>query len=167
MDLKHIDFKDSSFTANGTEYFIKNTLTVERFMHFEKLQVHVGFGKDFKAIFKDLDMAITLADKGKGVEAWSIILNMRNGVAQKLEDRMHPALLLCTLFVITKDEDITQWDEELGKRKIDDWRKEPFDMNDFFRLAANLVTGFIPILNELTQDISKKLKKASSLMSNI
>lgn len=159
MDVKHIDLEASSFTANQKEYFIKPTLTVKRFIEYEKLQNHFAFGKTFEEIYKDLKSAIELGDKGKGIEAWSMIVNLRDGIAEKLEDRTHPALLLCSLFVVLKDEDLSKWDQQEAELKIKDWETEGIAMMDFFRLAANLVTNFIPILDEISQSSLKILAK--------
>jgi 5'-3' exonuclease len=159
MEVKHISFNDSSFSANGKEYLIKPTLTVKRFIEYEKLQNHFAFGKTFEEIYKHLKTAIELGDKGKGIEAWSMIVNLRDGIVDKIEDRSHPALLLCSLFIVTKDEDLTKWDKQDAEEKIKDWETEGIAMMDFFRLAANLVTGFIPILDEISQGSLKMLSE--------
>jgi len=154
-ELKHLDLSKDEFEANGVKYYIKNSLTITRFIEYEKLQSDVGFGKSFQGIYNDLDTAIGLANKGKGVEAWNVLFNLKDGIAQKLENRMHPSLLLCSLFIISEGEDITIYDEKVMNKKIDDWVKEGFDVADFFQLAGNLVTGYIDVLSEVSQDISE------------
>lgn len=162
MELKKLPFDKGEFTANGKVYKIKNTLTVTRFVEFEKLQNHYGFGLSFDQIVEKLKTSIDYANKGKGIEAWNIILNLRDGIASRLEDRSHPALLLCSLFIVTEDEDLTTWNEKEQKAKIDDWNKEGYDVNDFFVLASNLVTGFLPIYGEIFRDTSKEAKGKSN-----
>jgi hypothetical protein len=88
-----------------------------------------------------------------------MIVNLRDGIVDKIEDRSHPALLLCSLFIVTKDEDLTKWDKQDAEEKIKDWETEGIAMMDFFRLAANLVTGFIPILDEISQGSLKMLSE--------
>jgi len=154
MELKHLPFDKGEFTANGVTYKIKNTLTLARFVEFEKLQNHFGFGLTFEGIVKKLNESIDFANKGKGVEAWNIIYNLKEGIAYRLEDRSHPVLLLASLFIITEDEDLTAWNEYDQKIKIDNWNKEGYDVNDFFQLAANLVANFLPIYTEISQSIS-------------
>ena len=154
MEIKRLDFSKDSFIANGKEYFIRNTMTVERFSQFEKLQNHYAFGLSFSQIHDKLKDAVDFANKGKGVEAWNVIFNLKEGIVYRIEDRMHPALLLCSLFMVTENEDITKWDEQLAKHKIEDWKKEGIDINDFFQFASNFVSGFIKIYDEISQSIS-------------
>ena len=156
MDLKKLPFDKGEFTAGGKVYKIKNTLTVSRFVEFEKLQNHYGFGLSFEAVAGKLTQSIDYANKGKGVEAWNIVLNLRDGIASRLEDRSHPALLLCSLFIVTDDEDLTAWNEKDQKAKIADWNAEGYDVNDFFVLASNLVKNFLPIYGEIFRDTSQK-----------
>jgi hypothetical protein len=156
MELKQIDFSASEFMANGTRYLVKTNLSVERFKWFEKYQVYFGFGRDFKGIYDQLVKSVAFADKGKGLEAWNIIFNLKEEIGKNLDNRSHTAMYICALFIVTEDEDLTKWDEQMAQKKIDDWNAEGYDVNSFFRLAANLVNGFIDILEEVFQDISDK-----------
>ncbi len=157
--MKKLPFDKGEFTANGKTYKIKNTLTISRHMEFEKLQSHYGFGLTFEGIVKKINDAISLADKGRGVEAWSTVLNLRDGIASRLDERSHPALLLCSLFIVTENEDLTTWNEQEQRAKVEDWNKEGYDVNDFFVLASNLVSGFLPIYGEIFQSTSQKAGK--------
>ena len=164
-ELKKIPLDKGFFEAGGVKFFIKNTLTVERFKQFERLQNHFGFGKSFSDIYADLKFAMELANKGKMVESWNVIVNLRDGIKNNIDEKEHPALLLCTLFAVTENEDLTKWTEEAATEKIALWNKEGYDVNDFFRLAANLVTNFIPILDEISQSILEGEKRVKSLLS--
>lgn len=155
MELKKIDFTKDHFTANGREYLIRNTLTLERFIQYEKLQNHYAFGLSFSQIVGRLEQSINYANAGKGVEAWNVIFNLRDGIASRLEDRKHPALLLCSLFIITPDEDLTTWVEADQQRKFEDWNKEGIDIYDFFTLASNFTKDFTKIFSEISQSISQ------------
>ena len=162
MELKRLPFDKGEFTAAGVVYKIKNTLTLARFVEFEKLQNHFGFGLTFSAIVGKLNDSIDYANKGKGVEAWNIIFNLKEGIAYRLEDRTHPVLLLASLFIVTEDEDLTTWNEAEQKVKIDNWNKEGYDVNDFFQLASNLVNGFLPIYEEISLSTSQKAQGKSN-----
>ena len=154
MEIKHIDFSKDWFTANGIEYIIRNTMSIARFQEYEKLQNHFAFGLSFSQIVDRLNQSIEFANKGKGVEAWNVIFNLKEGIVYRVEDRLHPALLQCSIFIVTEDEDLTKWDEQLARKKIEDWKTEGIDMNDFFELASNFLHGFIKIYNEISQSIS-------------
>lgn len=161
QEIKHIDFEHSNeFQANGTKYIIKNTLTLKRFIEFEKLQNHFGFGLSFKQMYNRLNDAIEYANKGKGVEAWNIIFNLKEGIADRIHERTHPALLIASLFIVTEDEDFAKWEEDEQKKKFDDWNTEGIDVNDFFHLSVNLVRDFIPAYEEIIENTLKEEKQA-------
>jgi hypothetical protein len=158
-ELKHIDLKSNILPANGVNYEIKYSLTVERWKTYEKLQNHFAFGLAFDEIEKKISASIDFANQGKGIEAWNIIYNLREGIAYRLEDREHPALLLMSLFIMAPGEDITTWNEEEQTKKIADWNAEGYDINDFFLLAANFVKNFLPVYKEIFPSISQKAKE--------
>lgn len=155
MELKQIAPEATEFEAMGVKYYVKSSLTVERFRIFEKLQVEFGFGRTFKEVYDMIDKSVGLANKGKGIEAWNILFNLREGVGKSLEKSAHPAMLICTLFLVTEDEDLTKWDEQIASKKVDNWNSEGYDVNSFFRLAANLVTGYIETLDAIFQNTSE------------
>ena len=76
-----------------------------------------------------------------------------------MEERVHPALLICTLFCNFEGEDEKIYDEEIMKSKVEDWQKEGYRIDDFFQLAWNLVPGFINVYEQSFQDISSHMKK--------
>lgn len=161
METKRLDFSKKTFTANGKEYHVSENLCIDRFMEFERLQAHVGFGKDFENIYKGLKKAYEHMNTNKLADAAVIVHNLLNGVAHNLEEREHPALQLCALFINYKGEDETIFDADIITEKIDDWRKEGYAIGDFFRYAANLVAGFITVLEETTQTISEQEERLS------
>jgi hypothetical protein len=162
MDLKHIDLSSNTLPANGVDYEIKYSLTVERWKAYEKLQNHFAFGLAFEEIEGKIKQSIDYANQGKGIEAWNIIYNLREGIAYRLEDRQHPALLLLSLFIVAPGEDLTTWNEADQTTKIENWNKEGYDVNDFFLLASNLVKGFLPVYKEIFPNISQKPTKERS-----
>lgn len=156
MELKKIDLSQSSFEANGVTYYIKDTLSVERYREFEKYQVTFGFAREFKQIYDMLVKSVDLANKGKGLEAWNIIFNLKEEIGKNnLDNRMHNGMYICALFIVEENEDLTSWDEQLANKKIDNWNKEGYDVNSFFQLAANLISGYITVLEEIFQNTSE------------
>jgi len=146
------------FTANGTEYYVKNSLSVERFKQYEKLQLNFGFGRTFDSIAQALNKSVDLANKGKGLEAWNIVFNLKEAVGKDMDKRSHAAFYLCALFICTEGEDLTVWDEQLAEKKIADWNTEGIDASSFFRIAVGLVNGFMENLEATSQDISEVQK---------
>jgi hypothetical protein len=162
-ELKKLDLSKDSFTANGREYFFKNTLTIARYEAFEELQIKLGFTHDFKSMYGHLGSIIKLFNDNKDVQAKAMLYNTYSSIGERLDKRTAPALELCCLFIITQDEDITVIDETVMKSKIEDWKKEGFDMMDFFQLALNLLPSYIETwkatsLTGLEQTKSQKKK---------
>lgn len=165
-ELKRLDLEATEFEANGKKYFVKQSLSVERFRWFEKYQVDFGFGRSYKSIADSLKKAVDFGNKGKGIEAWNIVLNLIMAIGEGLDKRTNNAMMLCALFIVTDDEDLTKWDEQEQIVKIADWNEEGFDVNSFFQLAANLVQGFIGDLEDILTDTSE-LAKALELIKQL
>lgn len=149
-ELVNLDLSANSFTANGHKYLVHGTLSLGRYKEYEKLQAQISWGVDFEKQYKDLRRAWELLNQMKPAEAAVWINNMMSGVARVIENREHPALLLCTLFICREGEDLTTWDETTANEKIADWKAEGFEMESFFSYAFSLVKGW----RETLQDIS-------------
>ena len=168
-ELKHLDQAKSTFEANGKKYRISKSLCIERWRHFEDLQAMVGFGRSFDDLFKSFkDIWSALDEKGgaKVASASIICHNAMTGIKTKLEERHHPALMMCTLFINYDGEDEKVYNEETMKSKIDDWQKEGYDINDFFTLAWSLVPSFIETYNEDIASTSSHTEKEQSSPSS-
>jgi hypothetical protein len=163
MDLKELDIEKTQFDANGVTYYVKPSLSIERFKWYEKYQINFGYGRSFEEIHNALKKSIDLANKGKGVEAWNIIYNLYESAGKELDKRAHQAFYLCALFICTENEDLTKWDETIAEEKIKNWNAEGISSNSFFRVAANLVIGFIDALEPTSQDISEVQNTLNSL----
>jgi hypothetical protein len=170
-DVKRLDFNKNQFQANGKTYFIDGAtpLTVGRFRKYEGLVNQSTFGSDFAGInetFKKIYNTLTGND-GQGMNALKAIndaanmaLNMSANIVKRTEQKDHYALLLCTLFLNTSDEDLTGWDLALANDKIKDWEIEGIAMSDFFLLATNLVVGLKEIYQgPWLEALQKKITK--------
>lgn len=156
--IKRIDFKEGKIKGvSGKTYFIEKDVGVVRFQEFEKLQSHVGFGLDFHNVFNKLKDAYTDLNKSKPADAAIKLHNLMNGISMRLEDRNHPIMEMCALFINEEDENRAEFDRDKMGRKIDDWKE--YSVEDFFQLAFNLVGGFIPIYEEISLNISQEKKK--------
>jgi len=155
---KRLPLTATSFTANGREYRIVNTMSIERWKHMEDFQELLAWGVSFDELFKQLKKVYELLDKNQQNEPRIIIHNLLHGVKNKLENRYHPALMLCTLFVVYDGEDQTIYDETIMNEKVADWQKEGYEINDFFQLAWTLVPGFI---KHYQDDLATSLKNLS------
>ena len=162
MEVKRLNLSEKTFMANGVKYYFSSTMSIDRFMEFERLQAHVGFGKDFKHIYDKLKDCYDHLNKNRLADGAVIIHNLINGIAQNLDKREHPMLQMCALFINREDENVDVYDEDMTAQKIEDWKKEGYSIEDFFQLAFNFVEGFIPAYNEIIQNISEEAEKAVS-----
>jgi hypothetical protein len=157
-ELKHIDFESGVIPVGEKKLLIKKSLSVEKWIEYEKLMVTFSFGKDLEAINSDLLHAWNYLNSLKLAEAAVLINNLREGIVRNLEKRTHPALELCWLFCVYENEDIEKYNPDLNQLKLKDIEQEGYDMADFFTLAANLVKGYIRVYEEISRDISNQLK---------
>jgi hypothetical protein len=154
--LKQIDFTKDVIPANGKEYKVLKELTIERFKQLDKMEVEFFYGFDMKGLFDKLTAAFGDLNKNKPADASVKIHNLIKGIADRIDDREHVVLRICSLFLITDDEDITKWDEDLAKKKAKDWAEEGYTMSSFFSLVANFLPGFLAAYENATQDTSEQ-----------
>jgi hypothetical protein len=147
-----------SFEANGNEYFIQKSLSVDYMEHFERKEIEFGFGASFQVISSALVEVFQLLNKREEVSAGVLVRDLIKGIAN-LEERHTSAVELCTLFMLRKGEDTSKYDEKLAEEKIADWKAANIDVNFFFQHAALSVNGFIHAFRTNFQGGSKRSKK--------
>ncbi len=159
--IKNVSQLDE-FNANGHKYIIRTSLTVSRFEEFEKVQVRVGYGVDFRGMFQNMRKAYDYLNESQLADAAIVLYNVMNGIKNELDGRENEVLDLCALFICREDEDVAVYDPQMNKRKIEDWKTEGISMESFFTLAFNLVNGFIPVYNQVSESISAHLENVQS-----
>lgn len=162
-EVRRLDISKGYFETAKHKYTINDNLSVERFEKYEELQVKMGWGIGFKEIYGRLAQAIELGNKGKGVEAWAKVVGLRDMIGEKMDDKVHPALLICGLFFLREDENPKTVDEAILAEKIEDWRTEGFSVTDFFVVASNLVEGFIEGYQEAILIISDQVRRLEEM----
>ena len=152
MDVKELKITDKQFTANGKTYFITDKISMNRYIEYQKTMPLLTFGTNFEEMFKQLKNAYNHLNKQNFADSAVIIHNLLNNVSKVEEStRVHPALKMAAMFINTKDEDVTIYDEELTKEKIADWSKEGYNISDFFTLSLNSINGFREAFQEYTE----------------
>ncbi len=160
MEVKELDF-NNPFIANGRTYRVKTRLSVARWIQFEIAQIELAHGVSFADMIKNWQTAYDLANKMKLADIAVLAHNQLTSIATRLEDRTHPVLKICSLFVNYDGEDEIHWDEDLVKEKQNDWTEEGYSMQDFFQLAYQLVPQLLAVLDETSLSTSKKAKDES------
>jgi hypothetical protein len=150
IPLKVIDLNVGSFMANGKEYFIEKSISQERFMMYQKLQIELTYQTGFAGMYRAMQNIFELCNKQKLADVAVIAHNALNGI-KITEDKRIPALELAALFVNEKDEDRKIINQDMVDKKLKDWEAEGLDITPFFQLAINSIAGFKEIYNELIQ----------------
>lgn len=160
--LKRIDFNQPVIPANGKEYKYIKELPIARFKELDKMEVEFFYGFDMEKMFEKLKASFDDLNKGKMADAAVKVHNLMKGIADRVDKREHIVMRICSLFLITDDEDITKWDEELASKKARDWEAEGYAMTDFFSLAATSLPGFLRTYDEVTADTSAAAKTTAA-----
>ena len=148
----------SSFKgASGKEYQVRKADDVFSFIRlneFHKLSLMLQYGKsieDQQGFLQQTKKLLNRAAVGQGfVEVAVHIDEMERNLISISEEKYEISAYLCTLFIVSKDEDITRWSKSEATTKIDDWREyRPFD---FFLLAMNLKKELRDLLKKMQQE---------------
>lgn len=162
--VPRIDFKKGLLVTPSETYFLElDFLAPKRFMKYEEYSILGGFGVTLDDIFDSFKEIYEVNTKGNSVlDACHISSNVAFNGMNAIKNRKHedaPKFLwFATLFLNTKDEDITDWNMEVGKRKVIDWVECGVPMEDFFLLYANIVKGYTKVLNQLEGDPVKLME---------
>lgn len=158
-------FKTKTFTANGYKYTVSKKISIPRWREYEKLEPRLTYGIGFDDLFKQLRKAYDALNTKQGniADAAVILHNLMSGI-KDIEDskREHPSLLMCTLVINREGEDTGVFDAQLQLDKIEDWRKEGFDILPFFTFALYSIQGFRETYVEyITKELTKSQKPKS------
>ena len=162
-ELRKIDFeKENHFKCGGKEYFVIEDPGFIRFRELQKISLEFGYSATFEDIFNNLKSAVDSYNKHDYFNMSIVLYKIQEGI-KNLEEKDDPALRLCALFIVEKDEDLTICNAAMMKAKIDCWAKE-LEVGPFLSLAVSLSPGWMPgyqmfIRNGLNQP--KKTEKQS------
>jgi len=161
--LKELDLTQKKFTANGKTYHIRKSMSFDRYRMYEKLQIEVGYGANFKQIYDNVKAAYDLVNKSEFANTAVKLHNILAGI-KTIESRQIPALRICALFINAEGEDEKVITEEMIDEKIADWEAEGYDIFPFFQLAINSIPDFSLAYKVLSQihsqtEVKKDQKK--------
>lgn len=164
-----IDLPDDvrEFTANGKVYRVYSSVSIDRWEHYELLQVEAGLGRTFQQFVDTLREGLRLCNEvatGKPVFADLTVLLRDTLVGVTLIDEgRRPAILkMCALFINREGEDIRFIDEGLMESKINDWRQAGISLRFFFRFALRSIPGFYEAFTVLSQGTSTQEESKDS-----
>lgn len=139
------------FTANGKEYKIThfdNGVPIERYMAYERLSLGFAYDASFQTMHDNLEdigkllNRILAGDSTANVGmVWAALSSMKDGLKSVKGSRFNRAMYVCTIFIIEEGEDVSTWDSSIAERKIENWSKEGYGVQDFFYLAIGSIQG--------------------------
>ncbi len=155
----------TEFEANGKKYYIfppKKVFGIGRQLAYWNIETTFGLGRSLLGIYQFFvdqyqgQLQLMRADSKK---EWTELqdknlrraINHMDSFKENLTKRFPPALYMCTLFIVTEDEDLAEWDWKLAEAKIDDWLTENLSPFDFFSLALSFSTRSQEIINAIYQ----------------
>lgn len=155
-ELIRIDLENRVLKTPGHEYYIADSISMDRLMKFEELQAGVAYGHTFIEIHGKLDQLYEKLQKANFVDAAIILGNLREALHPDVaaNKKKHYVLQMCALFMNESSEDVAVWNEATINAKIEDWLSAGVDYRDFFALAVKLVPGLLTELNKTFQTIS-------------
>lgn len=160
QDPSRFILTSKEFTANGSEYVITDSVSVDRWMMLEEFELEFGLGKSLRQIQSGLRESWDAANEQRFGDTCVTLYNMMKGIADIDEKRFPTVIKICSLFINKKGEDIRYYSQSMMEEKAKDWREEGIDMQSFFSLAVSFIPDFTPIYEGSTKDIFlKKVKK--------
>ena len=151
--LKQIpnDGVTKSFMANEVEYFIEDSLSIDRWIYMNELTVQLGFGVEFQEMQRAWADVIEMGNKQRFSDIVVTAYNMVNGIS-KIYARQPMILKFCSLFINTKDEDRGTINDDVIAEKIEDWKKEGLGIDGFLEFSLLKVKGLAGSLVNVTQE---------------
>ena len=64
-EVKKINLAEGSFIANGKKYIISNSISVERYKEYEKLEPKLTYGVGFEELFRNVKKAYEAVNQQK------------------------------------------------------------------------------------------------------
>ena len=143
----------NSFTANGRKYIIYgDDMAVGVFQAFDRIQIEMKTAMQVDLLYKSLEGIWKDLEAGKTASASVKVYNLMTGAANIANDEKHPALPICTMFIMPEGHSRKQWDRDLAAEWINDWFVEGISIHFFITLASRFAQAFTGDLAPGSQD---------------
>ena len=156
-ELKNIDIKENSFTANGKTYHIETEMSIQRAVYAEAAKIEMEGGMQLGKQLEDWKKIYELANTLKFADIAVMAYNNMRGFKNFFETN-HPVLKLCACFINKSDEDRRYISDDLVKTKIQDWSEEGLSMRNFFLLALTFLKADTENYKNATESILRLVK---------
>lgn len=170
--LKKLEPTVEAFEANGKQYRVYRSVSLDRYEAYEILQEEIGLARSFSQLMDELRHAYDLCNRvatGQPVFA-DLAVTLRDmliGTTLVGERQTHAVLKMAALFINREGEDIRTINDELINSKVADWKSEGIDMGFFFQFALLSIPGFIEAYRATSRDTSllEAVKKEGAAQS--
>ena len=153
--MKNPEIKNDNFYINGEQWNIASDVTVGRLPELEKLLHHFINGIALteqqlilKGVYDDLNEV-------KVIDAGRKIYNLLNATNVVSKNQVNPKMLVATMFINRKGEDLTKWDMALAEEKLNLWKSVPAAF--FLDLADKQLEGILTGIYGISQAYSKAM----------
>lgn len=131
------------FEANGKTYYIRTPemgIGFTRYTELLKMTSVVGYGSTLaeqQANWKKVNEMLNKFYRGENNmgQIFSHVQAQANGIFEDHKRVYNYAFWVCCLFIVQKDEDLTQWNTQEQEEKIKDWDAEGYNERDFLACA--------------------------------
>ena len=156
------------FVANKKTYFIRDPeqgIGLLRYAKLKQMLSIIGFDATYPdqlaALNRMNDAANTLVTEKPRLDIlFTEIQNMRAAIS-KTDREWDYSVYAATLFIVTADEDLSTWTEELAEKKIADWNKAGYHEHDFFLLVMFWGSRLAERSNKSFQVLKERAKRRS------
>lgn len=154
--LRKLPYTSKKFEAGGHTYFVEDNLSIERYKHFQKMEIELGFTGRFSKFIESIKEAYEHLNNSKIADASVLLMKILEG-AIAIDEKTPIALWVATLFINRSDEDRTAWNQALAETKLNDWADIETDF--FLIIALSRVESF----NKNLKEISDLIQTVGSL----
>lgn len=146
------------FKAGDVTYYVEDSMSVERYKHFERLGIELGFTVDFATLFNKIRTGYDLMNAGRLADAAVNQYQIMEGLAL-LDEKRNIALYVATLFINTADEDRTQWSVAAAEQKLKAWNEARLEVDFFLLVALSKVSGYKKAFEDVSKLFSNQTKE--------
>lgn len=161
-ELKRIRY-GIPFEANGKKYRFDEGFTPERMMWLELYHTEFAGRNGVQGLYDGLTEVYKDLNKAEFIKSAIKVSDLLQGISELNQQKHHPALKICALFINREGEDLSNISEDLINDKINDWNIEGIDSNCFLAFALASIPNYKEIykLNFPDSSVENKSPKES------
>ena len=152
--LRQLPFNTKEFEACGYRWYVEESLSINRYKSFQKMEIELGFTVNFSKLFERVQSAFFLLNERKDAEAAVVLHSIMEGVSS-VSEKKSISLYVATLFINRADENRGEWSESIAKEKLNIWGEANIEAGFFLVVALNRVQNFNQHLKEVAAMMEK------------